>query len=244
MRIERQGEVAVLRLESGKVNAINDGFLDGLNGLLDELGEAKAAVVIGRGSAFSAGLDLPALVELDGAAMRAFIDKFTATMLRVWELPIPLVAALNGHAIAGGCVLAMQADVRLAADRDARIGLNETQLGIGLPAVILETLRAQVPATSLASIALEGRLFSPRDALQLGLVHEVVPEGELFGKALARAQSLAALAPAGVRQVKSALRAPVAARIRELDAVQSKTWVDGWLSSAPILRATVARLKK
>ena len=238
MRIERQGEVAVLRLESGKVNAIGPAFLEQLNGLLDGLGEAKAAVVIGRGNTFSAGLDLPALVELEKPAMRAFIGQFNATMLRLFELPIPLVAAVNGHAIAGGCVLALQADLRLLADRDARIGLNETQLGIGLPAVVLETLRCQVPPQSLALIALEGRLFSPRDALQVGLVHEVVPEAELFDKALA------ALWPAGVRQVKSALRAPVAARIRELDAMQSDKWVESWLSAEPVLRATVARLKK
>jgi enoyl-CoA hydratase len=244
MRIERQGDVAVLRLESGKVNAIGPAFLEQLNGLLDSLGDAKAAVVVGRGNSFSAGLDLPALVELDRPAMRAFIGRFDATMLRLWELPIPLVAAVNGHAIAGGCVLALQADVRLAADRDARIGLNETQLGIGLPAVVLETLRAQVPPQSVPAIALEGRLFSPREALQVGLVHEVVPEADLYDKALARARSLAALWPAGVRSVKWALRSPVSARIRELDATQSEKWVDSWLSAEPILRATVARLKK
>src|SRR6266705_1062780 len=115
MRIERQGDVAVLRLESGKVNAIGPRFLAELNGLLDALGEAKAAVVTGRGGAFSAGLDLPALVELDRPSMRAFIGQFNATMLRLFELPIPLVAAVNGHAIAGGCVLALQADLRLVA---------------------------------------------------------------------------------------------------------------------------------
>src|SRR5438270_12905525 len=190
MRIERQGAVAVLRLESGKVNAIGRAFLSELNGLLDGLGDARAAVVVGRGSTFSAGLDLPALVELSAAEMRAFIGQFNDAMLRLWELPIPLVAAVNGHAIAGGCVLALQADLRIAADRDARIGLNETQLGLALPSVVLETLRWQVPGPSLAPIALEGRLFSPREALQLGLLHEVVPEAELLPRALERAGAL------------------------------------------------------
>src|SRR5260221_10088247 len=203
MRIERQGSVALLRLESGKVNAIGPDFIGGLTGLLDGLADAGAAVITGRGGTFSAGLDLPALVDLDREPMYRFIEQFNALMLRIFELPIPLVAAVNGHAIAGGCVLALQADLRLAADRDARIGLNETQLGIGLPAVVLETLRCQVPASSLAPIALEGRLFSPREALAFGLVHEVVPEGELIEKALQRAQALAALPPSGVRQVQS-----------------------------------------
>ena len=244
MRIERRGAVAVLRLESGKVNAIGPAFLSDMARLLDGLGDARAAVLVGRGSAFSAGLDLPSLVDLDGPRMREFIGRFSSTMLRIFELPIPVVAAVNGHAIAGGCVLALQADVRLAADRDSRIGLNETQLGIGLPAVVVETLRAQVPPQSLAAIALEGRLFSPREARELGLVHEVVPEAELLDKAVQRAQALAALPADGARLVKKALREPVAARIRELDAAQSDQWVESWRTAEPVLRATVARLKK
>src|SRR3954471_11125702 len=243
MRIERQGPVALLRLESGKVNAIGPEFIAGLNGLLDGLGDARAAVITGRGSTFSAGLDLPALIDLDRDPMYRFIEQFNSMMLRVFELPIPLVAAVNGHAIAGGCVLALQADIRLAADRDARIGLNETQLGIGLPSVVLETLRCQVPASSLAPIALEGRLFSPREALALGLVHEVLPEGELVEKAMQRAQALAGLPPSGVRQVKSDLRRPVADLIRSIGASQSSSWVQSWLDSQDTLRATVARLK-
>jgi enoyl-CoA hydratase len=246
MRIERHGSVALLHLESGKVNAIGPQFVEGLNGLLDQLGDAKAAVITGRGSAFSAGLDLPTLVDLDRPTMNRFIEAFNAIMLRVFELPFPVVAAVNGHAIAGGCVLALQADVRMAADRDARIGLNETQLGIGLPTVVLETLRAQVPASSLAPIALEGKLFSPREALALGLVHEVVPEGELLEKALQRAQALAALPGPGVRQVKAALRKPVSDLVRATGSAYSAHWVESWLDPAAqaTLRAAVARLKR
>jgi len=246
MRIERHGSVALLRIESGKVNAIGPAFVETLPKLLDGLGDADAAVITGQGSVFSAGLDLPALIDLDQPAMYRFIEQFNALMLRLFELPIPLVAAVNGHAIAGGCVLALQADLRFAADRDARIGLNEAQLGIGLPAVVLETLRAQVPASSLAPIALEGRLFAPREALQLGLVHEVVAETDLLARALERAQALAALPPAGVRQIKSALRRPISALIRATGAAESERWVQSWLDekSQATLRATVARLKQ
>src|SRR6185503_9087711 len=149
MRIERKGEVARVTLQSGKVNAIGADFLHGFGALLDQHADARALVITGAGNAFSAGLDLPSLIDLDRPTMRRFIDLFDAFMLRIFELPIPVVAAINGHAIAGGCVLALQCDVRIAADKEARIGLNETQLGIGLPAVVLETLRGQVPASSL-----------------------------------------------------------------------------------------------
>jgi enoyl-CoA hydratase len=246
MRVERSGQVAVLRLENGKANAISPSFLAGLQRLIGEIGDARAAVMVGQGSAFSAGLDLPALVELDRAGMRAFIAGFDEVMLRLFELPVPVVAAVNGHAVAGGCVLALQADVRIGADRDARIGLNETQLGIGLPAVVLETLRAQVPGPSLAAIAMEGKLVSPREALQLGILHEVVPESELLPRALARAAALAALPPAGVRMVKASLRRAAAAAARAAEESESERWLDTWFAdeSRTRLREAVARLRR
>jgi enoyl-CoA hydratase len=246
MRVEEKGPVALLRLENGKANAISPSFLDRLDGLLGQLGHARAAVIVGQGSAFSAGLDLPSLIDLDRVTMRAFILRFDAVMMRVFELPIPLVAAVNGHAVAGGCVLALQADVRIGADREARIGLNEVQLGIGLPAAVSETLRWQVPGSSLAAIALEGRLFSPREALQLGLLHEVVPESGLLDHALQRASALAALPPAGVRMVKQSLRRPAAAAARAQEEAEADRWLDTWYApeSQARLREAVARLRR
>jgi enoyl-CoA hydratase len=246
MRIERNGPVALLRMENGKANAISAALLERLDGLIAQLGDARAAVITGQGSAFCAGLDLPALADLDRQTMRGFIQRFSAVMLRIFELPIPLVAAVNGHAVAGGCVLALQADVRIGADRDARIGLNETQLGIGLPLAVVETLRWQVPGPSLAPLALEGRLVSPREALQLGLLHEVVPETDLLTRALERATTLAALPPAGLRMVKESLRKPAAAAARANESAESERWLDTWFSadSQRKLREAVARLKK
>ncbi len=155
------------------------------------------------------------------------------------------MAAVNGHAIAGGCVLAMQADLRIAADREARIGLNETQLGIGLPSVVLETLRFQVLPTSLPALTMEGRLFAPREALQLGLVHELAPEADLLETALRRAAALAALPPAGVRQVKADLRRAAARAARDSSAEQAEQWLDSWFDpgAQDRLRAAVARLR-
>ena len=212
MRIEPQGDVALLRMEAGKANAIGPAFLSALDNLLGGLDGAAAVVMTGQGNAFSVGLDLPALIGLDREALRGLISRFDEVMLRLFEFAAPMVAAVNGHAVAGGCVLALQADVRLVADKELRIGLNETQLGIGLPASVLEPLRLQVPASSLLPLALEGRLVAPREALALGLVHEVVPEAELLDRALFRARALAALPPGGVRLVKAALRRPVCIR--------------------------------
>src|SRR3989475_10753153 len=145
MRIERNGEVALIRLENGKANAIGPSFLDRLEALLGQLGDARAAVITGQGSAFSAGLDLPTLVDLDRVRMRAFVLRFETAMMRVFELPIPLVAAVNGHAVAGGGGLAPQTDVRPRAGRGAPIGVKETQLRVRVPPLGLETPGRQVP---------------------------------------------------------------------------------------------------
>jgi enoyl-CoA hydratase len=245
MRIEQVGDVALLRLEAGKANAIGLEFLSALDALVGRLAGARATVMTGQGKAFCAGLDLPALIDLDRATMRGFMRRFEEVMLRIFQLPMPLVAAVNGHAIAGGCVLAMQADLRIAADRESRIGLNETQLGIGLPPVVLETLRFQVLPTSLPALTMEGRLFTPREALQLGLVHELAPEADLLETALRRAAALAALPPAGVRQVKADLRRAAARAARDSSAEQAEQWLDSWFDpgAQERLRAAVARLR-
>ena len=96
MRIERNGPVALLRMENGKANAISAALLERLDGLIEELGDARAAVITGQGTAFCAGLDLPALVDLDRTTMRGFIRRFEQVILRIFELPIPLIAAVPG----------------------------------------------------------------------------------------------------------------------------------------------------
>ena len=189
---------------------------------------------------FSGGLALPALIELDRFAMKSFMGHFTHVMLRVFRCAKPIVAAINGHAIAGGCVLALMCDRRIAvADESVRIGLNETQLGLGLPPVVIEPLRAQLPPSSLATVAVEGALMSPSQALALGLVHEV------GGDANAGAARLAALPPAGVAQAKRALRAPVIELV-ERGSRESDAWLDTWFSpdAQAILRAAVARMTR
>ncbi|HWO24877.1 MAG TPA: enoyl-CoA hydratase/isomerase family protein [Kofleriaceae bacterium] len=238
--------IRVIRLAGGKANAMDDALLSELERQIDELerGPARAAVLTGYERFFSAGLPLPRLVDLDRAGMRAFIERFARAMRRVLACEKPLVAAINGHAIAGGCVLALMCDWRICADGSAKIGLNETQLGVGLPAIVIEPLRAQVPPASLVPIALEGRLFSPREAHALGLVHEVVAPDALLARAEAKARDLAVPAPIAVAQVKRALRAPILEAVARTAAEETERWLDSWFTDAAQarLRAAVAGL--
>jgi enoyl-CoA hydratase len=244
--IERVEEVAVIRLRGGRANAMSTPLLDALTRVVDQVtaSDARAAVVTGEGNAFSAGLALPDLVELDRPAMAEFIDGFAVAMRRVLECPMPVVAAINGHAIAGGCVLALMCDARLAAAGAAKIGLNEVQLGIGLPAVVVEPLRARVPPASLTPIALEGRLYGVEDACAAGLVDEVVAPRELEARARARAAELGRASRAAYAQVKRALIRPAVEAIDRVGVAEREAWLDTWFSppAQALLRAAVARI--
>jgi enoyl-CoA hydratase len=248
MHLERQGAVALLRMNAGKANAINPRFLELLGKLLDELAAAPpgALVLVADGRAFSAGLDLPALIDLGTAELTDFIRRFSTTMLRVFTLPWPVVAAVNGHAIAGGCVLALQADQRVMASGEGRIGLNEVKLGIGLPAAVVETLRCQVPAGSLFPLMAEGGLFSAEDALRLGLVHEVVAPAKLLERALERATALATLPKLAFAHVKASLRRQALASIQASEPTDAAGWVTTFHAPAAqrLLRDVVSRLTK
>jgi enoyl-CoA hydratase/carnithine racemase len=237
----------VLQLAGGKANAMTPELLETIERMIDgfERSPAAAAVLTGHERSFSAGLALTHIIDLDLVELRRFIELFSRVMTRVFACPKPIVAAINGHAIAGGCVLALMCDWRIAADEPAlRIGLNETQLGIGLPAIVIEGLRAAVPPASMVPIAIEGALFGPIQAHELGLVHELAPAAELIARATAKAGALGSLPPAAVAQVKRALRAAsldIVARTSEQDIAR---WLETWFSpeAQARLRAAVARL--
>jgi enoyl-CoA hydratase len=248
MQLERQGEVAVLRMQAGKGNAMSTAMMRALEAAVAEVdaSDARALVITGDGPFFSAGLALTELVQLDRDGLRAFIDLFGSAMRRVLTASLPTVAAINGHAIAGGCVLALQCDVRIAAAGPSKIGLNEVQIGIGLPAAVVEPLRLRVPATSLVPIALDGALFDPARAKDLALVDEVVAPGELMARAIGRAAELARAPRTAYAQVKQSLLRPALAAIDAHGTDEREKWLDTAFTPAAqqILRAAAARLTK
>jgi enoyl-CoA hydratase len=245
MDLERIDDVALLRMKAGKANAMGDAFLARMSALLDELAlrEPRALVITGDGRIFCAGLDLPSLLERDAQQMARFIESFSVLMLRLFELPFPVVAAIDGHAVAGGCVLALQADVRIMSA--GTIGLNEVRIGVGLPAVVLETLRMQVPPQSLRPIALEGTLFDPEGAVRIGLVDEAVSPAQLLPRALEKARELGALPKSAFRRIKRSLRAPVAEAARRAGVSDRDLWAAGFASpeAQAHVRAVVERLR-
>lgn len=248
VEIETRESVAVVRVRGGRANAMSAALLKDLEAAFADVGaqkDVRAVVVTGDGNAFSAGLALPDLISLDRPAMRDFIASFERAMQRVLTHPRAVVACINGHAIAGGCVLALMCDVRIAALGNARLGLNEVQLGIGLPSLVIEPLRQRLPASSMLPVAYEGRLFGVEEAKQLGLVDAVVPAAELEAVCLARAQQLGR-APVAYAQIKQGLLRPVLEAITRNAVNEREAWLDSWFSpdARVLLEATVARLQK
>lgn len=246
MRIDRHEALALLTMDAGKGNAMGPAFIAELADLIGQVEEsdADALVLTGGGKMFSVGLMLPELVKLDRDGMRRFMVDFDNTMFRVFKLPIPTVAAVNGHAIAGGCVLSTMCDRSMLAKGRGKIGLIEVTLGIGLPAAISAVLELRVPKASFFPIAFEGGLFDGPRALELGLVHEIVPADELLAMATAKAKALAGLGRHGYAHIKQGLQAATVARIVATQEASIEGWLDTWESETARARigAAVAKL--
>ncbi|HLK12389.1 MAG TPA: enoyl-CoA hydratase/isomerase family protein [Candidatus Binatia bacterium] len=165
----------------------------------------KPLLVSGAGDAFSAGLDLKEVAALDPPGMERYLGLLDDLVDALYGHPAPTVACVNGHAIAGGCVVALCCDLRVAADDPRlRIGLNEVPLGLEFPPKILALVRRRVPPRSLERVVLEGALHDPRRALELGLVDEIAADARAAARA--RLALLATHPRAAYAAAKQALR--------------------------------------
>jgi enoyl-CoA hydratase len=209
--IEREqvsAAVTVLRLDHGAVSAMDLELLEAIRAEMAKCAADEVAVVLtGTGRAFSAGVDLRRILR-DGPD---YIGRFLAELSSMFEDVLryrrPVVAAVNGHAIAGGCVLACCADIRLMAAGTGRIGVPELLVGIPFPAMALAAMRIATGDHGLQEVVYTGETYLPDEARRRGLVDEVVaPEG-LLERAVARAEHLAAIPPSAYWQTKRSLRA-------------------------------------
>src|SRR5262249_72380 len=174
---ETKDRIARITLDDGKVNAMSLGFFEALGAALDRAErELPGAVVIaGRPGIFSAGLDLKLLPPLGAADLRTTLHSFARTMLRVFLFPIPTVAAVSGHAIAGGALLMFACDLRVVADGPARLQLNETAIGLALPSWAILIARSAIPSRWRTEAMLHARPYSPAEANTPRFVATPVP---------------------------------------------------------------------
>jgi len=238
----REGGVHVLRLAHGKVNAMDVELVEALTGRIDELaGSAGAIVLTGRGPAFSAGVDLRRVVEGGADYGERYLPALSRMFESVFATPTPTVAAVNGWAIAGGCVLAAACDRRILA-ADAQIGATELQVGVPFPVAALEVLRYAC-GPHVEEVVLGAAMHGADDAMRLGLVHEVVEGERLLDRAMEVGRQLAALPSGAYRAVKQDLRAATLARIAVDSPARDPMVRDAWASPATLdsIRAHLER---
>ncbi len=209
--LSHQGEIAILRMAHGKANALDVEFCNGLAATFDKVNgsAARAVVVVGTGNIFSAGVDLVRISNDGEGYIRQFLPALHRMYDAAFNLPKPVVAAVNGHAMAGGCVLACCADVRIAVRGQGRIGITEILVGVPFPALAFEVMRYAAKAQYLADMTLTGATYPSEEAHTRGLVDEIVEPAELMDRAMAEAKRLAALPPATFAATKAQLRQQV-----------------------------------
>lgn len=228
---QRHGDVVVLRLDHPPVNAVDLDVAAAIERALDEVlaAEPAALVLTGTGRCFSAGLNLKTVPRYSANEQRAMLDLANRVLARLYACPVPTVAAVNGHAVAAGLVLALACDYRVGPARDAQFGLTEVRAGIPFPAAAMAIVRAALAPAAARTLVLVGRRVDAADALAFGLVDELRPTAEVLPRALAVAADLASMPRDAYARIKRQLRAPALAEIaavtRGADPLAA-TWLD------------------
>lgn len=246
-RIEH-GPLLELRLDRPPANALSPELIAALDAAVRRAPEegARALVLSGREGMFSAGLDVPRFLALDRAATRAAWAGFFDLMQGLCASSIPVIAALTGHAPAGGCVLGLCCDQRVMAEGAFKIGLNEVQVGVRVPRPIYAVALHAVGMRQAERLCTTAQLLDTSEALRIGLVDELSPPGEVVARALGRARQLTSLPPETLRRTRAIARADLLRPFERLDEDALELFLDEWFGEEcqGALRALVARLAK
>ena len=234
IRLERTGGFVTARFDKARGNAIDEPFTQELLDVAGQLGADPGVRGVLLASAhpklFCPGLDLVTLVEYDRPAMERFMRRFAEMVWALYTLPKPVVAAVGGHAVAGGCILALTADYRVLKRGGVQVGLNEVKVGVPLPWSVALLLRASVPAAALTQVALLGRNFADDDALAVGLADQLADADGFEDFCRARLEEFADKDTASVAITKGYLREGVLREMRGREKEEMGVWLDRWFS--------------
>jgi enoyl-CoA hydratase len=224
----------VLRIDRPPANAIDLDlaieFATALEGVetTDGIG---ALIVTGAGNCFSAGLDLKVLPTYDRAQQQAMVMQVNRLFGGLYGLRLPTIAAVNGHAIAGGVILALCCDYRIGAEGEYKLGLAEARVGVPFPVAAMAIVQSELSHPISRRMVLTARNSSPREALSMGVLDELQPPDLLLPRAIGVAQEMAALPHTVYGRIKRELRRGALARIEDAIKNRKEPMLDSWLSA-------------
>lgn len=241
--VETRDPVVVLTLDRPKANAFSPELVEELSAAFSSNAKARAIVLTSAlPGMFSGGWDLPLLIDRDRKSIEEFVGAYCDLVRQIFIFGAPVVAALPGHAIAGGLILAMAADERIAAQGKGKFGLSEVILGVSVPQCLMEPFRHVVGARQMERLAATGENADLERALAIGLVDRAVSAETLLDSAVERARFLAGLSGPAYAAIKRRSRAAAVARFDQ--ARSHDPFLDFWFSDDAQFRIKdmVARL--
>jgi Delta3-Delta2-enoyl-CoA isomerase len=233
VRLSTNDGIAEARLKRGKVNALNEQAVEEIGGCFQRLAadpDVRAVIFTADGPFFSFGFDIPEFLSYSRDSFSAYLKSFTSLYGSLFTYPKPVVAALNGHAIAGGCMLALACDYRIMVSGKAKISLNEITFGSSVFAGSVAMLKFLVGGKNAHAVLYDGTMYSAEEASNLGMIDQVSSDEKLAGDAQEVARRLAARDAAAFRSMKGLLRAPVADEIARREEQSVEEFVDIWYS--------------
>jgi|WetSurMetagenome_2_1015567.scaffolds.fasta_scaffold71069_1 Delta3-Delta2-enoyl-CoA isomerase len=231
-RTVRDG-IARVAIHRGKVNAFNDAVIDEMSRNFVELAldpSVRAITLTGTGKFFSFGFDIPQFLGYSKEQFTRYLTAFTRLYREIFLHPKPVVAALNGHTIAGACMLATSCDYRVMVTGKARISLNEINFGSSVFAGSAEMLKLLVGPRNAENVLYSGAMYSAEEALRMGLIDQVASEADLEDEAEKAARQYAAKDPDAFRSIKGLLRRHVAAEMERTEKDSIEEFVRIWYS--------------
>jgi len=201
-----ESKTALIQMDDGKANALSEAMIAEVGEALARAErEASAVVLWGRPDRFCAGFDLKVMMSSPEAA-KAMLRNGAELLMKLYGSQLPIVAACTGHALAGGALVLLTADVRIGAAGAFRIGLNEVSIGMPVPVLAMELARDRIPAAELGRATLRANIYAPDEAVRAGFLDEVAPAADLLARAKAEAARLGNLSRMAFRATKKRLR--------------------------------------
>jgi enoyl-CoA hydratase len=229
--------IEIFTLKRPPANAMDIALLTELKDVFSELANdsgTRAVVLTAEGTTFCAGLDVKVVPQYGKSEQLALLDVLNGMILAVYGCPLPVVAAVNGHAIAGGLVLALCCDWRIVADAPLQAGLAEVKVAIPYPVAAMEVVRAELSAQTARRLVLSGENLSGSEALAAGIFDQSAPKEKLLETAIAKAASYAELPRGGFATIKRQLKQPVISAIGSAMRDGREPLRENWISSETV----------